>query len=395
MYRIESFLSARLFLVPQLVGNRIYFISNMNGRMSLYVMDHGGSVPEPLLPPDIALQNPHLMNGPSFVVFPKLDKILVMIDQNGDENYQPMFIPLSGGYPEPFRADVFAGSSVTAGGEDLAQNLVYFIVQSRKEALFTAYRANLETGELINISESMYGAYPTARTKNHDQFAIIEGYGPGDMVVYHKRDLKGDKALLYGKPISDREPGEYVAPTAVVPVHFIRNNQGLLISSILFDDKYSLGYMPLSDPANIVPVAIEGLAHSGIGELEDVEHLHGRIYQINYNIDGSTWLYEAELDEENLVMRMRHTLVGQGILSGGVLESVRYDEEHDRYVLSFSTAVSPTQIYTIEGPQRDQLLQHTRETILAIPADLLAPGEEVAYTSFDGLRISARLYMPA
>ena len=56
MKRIESFLSARLFLVPQIVGDRIYFISNLNGRNSLYVMDRGGSVPEPLLPPDIAQQ---------------------------------------------------------------------------------------------------------------------------------------------------------------------------------------------------------------------------------------------------------------------------------------------------------------------------------------------------
>ncbi|VAW33768.1 hypothetical protein MNBD_CHLOROFLEXI01-5220 [hydrothermal vent metagenome] len=47
MKRIESFLAARLFfLVPQLVGDRIYFISNLNGRNSLYLgdsKDHGWS----------------------------------------------------------------------------------------------------------------------------------------------------------------------------------------------------------------------------------------------------------------------------------------------------------------------------------------------------------------
>ena len=52
MPRIESLLAARLFLAPQLVGDRIYFLSNLSGRLSLYVMDHGGSVPEPLLPPE-------------------------------------------------------------------------------------------------------------------------------------------------------------------------------------------------------------------------------------------------------------------------------------------------------------------------------------------------------
>ena len=50
MTRIEALRSARLFLAPQLVDNRLYFISNLSGQMSLYAMDEGGSVPEPLLP---------------------------------------------------------------------------------------------------------------------------------------------------------------------------------------------------------------------------------------------------------------------------------------------------------------------------------------------------------
>ncbi|HZW03751.1 MAG TPA: S9 family peptidase, partial [Anaerolineaceae bacterium] len=101
MFRIESLLSARLFLSPQLVGDRLYFVSNLSGRLSLYRMDAGGSVPEPLLPAHIAMQNPHLLEGPPFVVFPKQRRILVLLDQDGDENYQPMSIPLSGGFPEP------------------------------------------------------------------------------------------------------------------------------------------------------------------------------------------------------------------------------------------------------------------------------------------------------
>src|SRR5438105_1196201 len=83
--RIESLLSARLFLAPQLWDNRIYFVSNLSGHLSLYAMDYGGSVPEPLLPPNIALQNPELLDASSFHVIPELGKILVAIDNNGDE----------------------------------------------------------------------------------------------------------------------------------------------------------------------------------------------------------------------------------------------------------------------------------------------------------------------
>ena len=73
MVRIESLLSARLFLSPQRAGDRLYFISNLSGKLSLYAMDTGGSVPEPLLPPDIALQNPTLMTGYSYYLLPELN----------------------------------------------------------------------------------------------------------------------------------------------------------------------------------------------------------------------------------------------------------------------------------------------------------------------------------
>ena len=47
----ESLLSARLFLNPQLADAKVYCIGDLAGRLSLYRMDVGGSVPEPLLPP--------------------------------------------------------------------------------------------------------------------------------------------------------------------------------------------------------------------------------------------------------------------------------------------------------------------------------------------------------
>ena len=104
--RIEALLSARLFVEPQLAGERVYFVSNLSGHLSLYSMEVGGGVPVPLLPPRIALQNPELLGGHLFQVLPELDRILVMIDHDGDENYEPFLISLDGGFPEPL-ADQF------------------------------------------------------------------------------------------------------------------------------------------------------------------------------------------------------------------------------------------------------------------------------------------------
>jgi pimeloyl-ACP methyl ester carboxylesterase len=395
MKRIESFLSARLFLVPQIVGDRIYFISNLNGRNSLYVMDRGGSVPEPLLPPDIALQNPHLMPGRSFIVFPKLEKIVVMLDQDGDENYLPMAISLNGGYPEPLFAEAFANHRISADDADLERNTLTFVAESRTKPLMRSYLANLETGELTLLNESQFGGMPAGINETKDKFILAEGYGAGDGVLFRYNLGDAKPTTLLGTPMAERTPGSEPRKYNIGQTHFIRNDKGILLTTSEFEDTYGPAYFSLDNPTDLKQVTITGTQHEGVGELEEIRHLTGQKYLLIYNIDGSSWVYEAELDEENLTIRATHLLCGQGELAGGVLESIRYNKMQDEYVLSFSTAVSPTQLYTIGGPNRDVCQRHTRERILGLPGEWLSPGEDYPFTSYDGLRISARLYLPA
>ena len=395
MKRIESFLSARLFLVPQIVGDRIYFISNLNGRNSLYVMDRGGSVPEPLLPPNLALQNPHLMPGRSFIVFPKSEKIVVMLDQDGDENYLPMAISLDGGYPEPLFAEAFANHRVSADDADLERNTLTFVAESRTQPLMRSYLANLETGELTLLNESQFGGMPAGINETKDKFILAEGYGAGDGVLFRYNLGDAKPTTLLGTPMAERTPGSEPRKYNIGQTHFIRNDRGILLTTSEFEDTYGPAYFSLDNPTDLKQVTITGTQHEGVGELEEIRHLTGQKYLLIYNIDGSSWVYEAELDEENLTIRATHLLCGQGELAGGVLESIRYNKMQDEYVLSFSTAVSPTQLYTIGGPNRDVCQRHTRERILGLPGEWLAPGEDTPFTSYDGLRISARLYLPA
>src|SRR5438876_9861062 len=101
MFPVESLLSARLMLEPENVNDRIFFLSDMSGVLSLDAMDKHGSIPEPLLPGGMALVNPHLMAVANYHVIPKRGKILVMMDTRGNENHQPSRIPLNCGIPEP------------------------------------------------------------------------------------------------------------------------------------------------------------------------------------------------------------------------------------------------------------------------------------------------------
>lgn len=395
MYRIESFLSARLFLRPQVVEDRIYFLSNLSGHVSLYAMNFGGSVPEPLLPPHLALQNPHLMDGVSFFVFPKLQRILVMLDHDGDENYQPMWIPISGGYPEPAFGDQLKNYRVHAGHCKIDDNLMYLSAESRTEALNVSFQVNVGTGVLTKIAESKWGAFVDGVNPSHTKAILIDGYSSGDNVLYLWTMESGARKLLYGTPLEDRKADEEIKLNAIKDCHFTDHETAIIFTTSLFQDSYGLGYMRLSDPNEVKQVKITGEKHLGRGELNSLHHLTGNNYLINYNIDGCSWVYEGTFDEARLQMELERVLVGNEMIANGVLEAIYYDEQADRYSLAFSTATSPTQIFTIEGKDRSKLTRHTNERVLGIPDHHLSVGEDASFTSFDGTSISARLYLPA
>ena len=395
MYKIESLLSARLFLQPQKVGNRVFFESNLSGHISLYAMNYGGSVPEPLLPPDIALHNPHLLEGKTFYVFPKLGKIIVMIDDDGDENYQPMAIPIEGGYPHPTFDNFFAGYRVHIDRCNMDRNLLYLVAESRQEPRVFTYQGNLETGELILLGESPFGFYPEGANSDHSKIALREEYTLGDNVLYLGSSKRNQPELLSGVPLDKRAQGESVPLNYISSTSFTPGDHGLLLVTALFEDTRSLAYLPLDDPKRIRPVKLEGVLHRGVGELAELEHLKEDRYLLTFNIEGCSWLYEGRFDVNRLVMSLEHVICGEGQISNGVLEHVYYDEDNDCFSLAFSTATSPTQIYTVEGPDRKIVVRHTNERILAIPSEYLSPGEDASFTSFDSTLVSSRLYLPS
>ncbi len=394
MYRIESLLSARQFLAPQLVGDRVYFVSNLSGDLSLYVMDHGGSIPEPLLPPDVVLQNPHLMNGYLYYVLPELGKILLMLDDNSDENYQPVFISVDGGSPETAFNGFFAGYRAHCLHCDSEQNIVYLWAESRTEAVNTAFRCNLKTGEIVRMASSVYGAYVDNVNADHTRALIGEGYSNGDNVLYLWEEGQETLRLLYGVPLEARQEGHEVPLNGIGGGHFTAGDRGVLTTAVVFDDARSLVYFELDRPEMLKPVTVQGIVHTGVGELDRLTHLRDNRYAVGYNIDGVSWLYEGVFDESALTMTVEHVLTRQGKIRNGVLESHDYDTSGDRHILAYSTATEPTQIYSLEGTER-QVLQHTRERLLGVAPELLSEGEDCSFTSHDGLRISARLYLPA
>jgi len=403
-FPIQSLLSARLLLSPQLSKGRVYFLSDMSGVISLYAMNQDGSIPEPLLPAGLALQNPHLMNGYNYFVLPKLHKVLVMIDENGNENYQPCFVPLQGGIPEPIFGDKYKREQLAFIHCDVKTNITYFFRDDRKTPNMECLKVDLATLETTSLGKSIYGNFFNGVNVDHSTVILLDGYTAADNVLYIWRKDMPERQLLFGIPIEKRSKDEPIKLSGIGRCNFTPDGKGLLFRSNLFTDEGSVSYFSLDDPAKVIEVPVSGVQHKGVGELVDVRLVDEDRFLVEYNIDGCSWLYECRYrdNEGSRRLEVERTLCGLPPLDEGVLLGVEFElperaaESNVGYILSFSKANSPAQLYLYTS---DSSLKAPRvlskERILGIDQKLLSQGEDASFTSFDGLRISSRLYMPS
>lgn len=399
-FPIESLLSARLLLEPQIEGDRIYFLSDLAGTLSLYSMAGNGSIPQPLLPGGLALVNPHIMPGDNFHVLPKLGKILVMIDKLGDENYQPNLIPLTGGIPEPLFGDKYQSEQIACVNCDKDRNIAYFFRDNRKTPDIECLRVNLATGEVKSLGTSIYGNAANGVSSDHSQVILADGYTAGDVVLYYWKEGMASRKLLYGIPLDQRD-GKQVPPTGIGWCSFVDNDKALFFESTIFHDNGGLTYLSLDNPTKPVDVAIRGSRHSGQGEMTGVRRVKGDVFVLEYNIDGASWAYEGRFHSGTPpTFEVERVLIGNPPLSDGVALGLEWQIKNEKplqveYVFSFTRASSPSQIYHI--PEGEKVAAHrlSSEKVLGIPDEYLSAGEDASYTSFDGLRVSARLYLPS
>jgi pimeloyl-ACP methyl ester carboxylesterase len=372
----------------------------------LYGMDRNGSIPEPLLPSSIALQNPHLMIGYVFRVYPKLHKVLVMIDKDGNENYQPSYIPVEGGIPEPAFGAKYQGEQVACVDSDLDQNIAYFRRDDRKTPDIEGLQFNLGTSELTSLGKSIYGNTPVAANKDHLKVVLMDGYEAFDNVLYLWRRGENGRELLFGTPIEKREPGQVYKRNGINTCSFTADDKGLLCSTTLFHDEGGLAYLSFDEPTNLVEVPVSCIEHAGKGEFVGLRQIKGDSFLLEYNIDGCSWLYQGRLQRKHSPhFEIEQVITGLPPTSDGVHLGLEFDLKEEKrepkpeYTLSFTKATSPSQIYLFNpyaSPKRErQFKVLSNERVLGIDHKYLSEGEDKSYTSFDGLRISARLYMPS
>lgn len=392
--RIESLLSARLHVEPQLADGTLTFVSNLSGQLSLYAMDVSGGMPQPLLPPQIALQNPELVGGHLFHVLPSIGQIVLMIDRDGDENYEPSLLPLEGGFPEPLAPEWFQGRRAHLIDVDAASSIAYFSVESREESMIRALRVDIESGRAELLGESPYGAFPAAWTPDHSRVVLADTYTVGDAVLYEP-DGDGGRRVLFGTPLEEREAGKEYPLSGFRSARGTASGAGVVLVTSLFSDSGAPGYLDLERPGELEPISVEGLSHEGAGEFERLQHLERDRFAAIYNIDGCSWAYDVRFAEPERRLQVERLLVGDGELEGGILHGLHFDESSGRFVLSYCTATDPTQLWLLGAEEKTKPARRTRERVLGLAPELLSSGEDASFESHDGLRVSARLYLPS
>jgi dienelactone hydrolase len=330
--------------------------------------------------------------------------MIVMIDRDGDENYQPMVVPLQGGIPEPLFPQ-FAGMQCSLHHADGERNLALLGVDHRKEPIVDTYRVDLNTGELTLLGSSQYGYHPAGENDQVTSVVLGEGYEEGDVALFLWDATQSGLRNIFGVPMSQRQPGQKVPLNGIRAAYPVASDTILMLCT-LFDDRGGLACFTVGQPDQAQPVEIVGTVHQAAGELEGLHHLAGNRYLLDYNIDGATWAYEGSFSRENSRMTLGPVICGDGPLANGVAEdAIRYNGETGVYAIGFSTATSPAQIFLVgkvdplpaaaTGQTGKRIVQLTRNRVLGIPEDLLAPGEDAGFTTHDGLHVPAKLYLPA
>jgi esterase/lipase len=344
------------------------------------------------------------MEGENFVVFPHLKRVLVMIDYNGDENYQPCFIPLEGGIPEPVTGDKYKGQQLGCMTYDRKADIAYFYHDDRKTEDKECLKINLRTRDETSLGTSIYGNYCVGASKDHSKVILVDAYTASDHVLYLWNKKSGKRELLFGVPIDKREPGKEYPASGIFTCNFTENGNGIVFRTNLFTDEGSIAYLALNMSSKPISVPVKGIKHRGGGELVDIKEYENGKYLLTYNIDGCSRAYSANLSGGSKPhFTVDDLIVGKSLTADGVVLGLEpwYNSAKKKhgngFAFSFTTATNPSQLYLFEekATKPNQYTRLSSERILGIPQKFLSLGEDASYKTFDGLRISARLYLPS
>lgn len=342
-----------LFLSPVEDRGRVFYLSDEAGQLSLWRLDLDSGRRRRLC--EAALMHPDLLDGEALVVLPDGDPVL-MLDQDGDERYQPCRVPAEGGSPTPIFGDRFAGASTHLQRVQGSRAVLGVEYYDREEV--ETWRVDLATGAAELLCRCRWGRAGIGL--HGDEVWLLEAASPGDGLLWRH---DGSLELVYGEPYEKqgRKPSTEFRTVVVV------DGRRIALCA-LHDDHFGL-----VDLADLRPLRIRGL-REGPGELHDLDLHQGRLRLVQ-NLGGVSFVHEARLEGDEV--HVERVLVGEGELAGGWLQAMHGDW------ISWSSPTKPSRMLRLGEPP-----------VLGAELPGLCPGEARPYRSHDGWTIDARLYRP-
>ena len=239
----------------------LYFISDLSGGLSLYAMDAGGSVPEPLLPPDIALLTPELINGEAFIAIPELGPLSWWSTVTGTRTCSSAASRSMAATPSRFSGSV--RRSADGAAEFSPEGVGTIWVDPRRRPEQEAYEIDVTTATATLLAKSRYGSF-VGHDEDRSRYLLVDGYTTGDDTLWIWEREMGERRLLHGTPLEERSDDDPVPLTGFNGAWFV-DDDTVVMETSLFDDLGGLGRLALDAPDVIEPVEVVGKVHTGDG----------------------------------------------------------------------------------------------------------------------------------
>ncbi|RPI13801.1 MAG: S9 family peptidase [Ignavibacteriae bacterium] len=363
-YRIEQFYAIRqLFGLSVSPDNKtVAYITNTNGMPNIWTIPIEGGWTTQVTLEQNAVR--------SLVYSEKKNEIIFQSDVNGDENQQIFIVNDKGGIPENLSPS-HAGSQAYFIDWDKSSNKFLFASNKRDKRFFDSYIYDMKTGkeECIYESCSVHVEIPGAWSQNERYllFNVFYHNSNHDIFIYD-RQTKVKKNITSHEGDMYNASGRFNKQNDII--YFITNN-GKEFNYIC---QYKIKTGEYSN------TAVEKWDIVSYKLSESNKFL---VYQINE--DGS---YKTKI---------KYLKTGKTItlnLPKGTCLDYEITPNEKSIIFLLDGPQNPNDIY-IYDLQKKKLKQITFSMIGGIPKEHFTVPKVITYKSFDGLEISATLFIPS
>ena len=327
------------------------FSTNLNGEYNLWAMDLPHSFPYPLT----------TINQKSSLIHIDQNQIIATFDEDGDENHQLHYLPLSGGNPLPFNEEE---SGTTCYYACFPGNHEMYYSTNHENPLLNIYKTDVDTGHTTLIQKGENAPIVVAAASPNGSYVFTETYSNTHVAAFYQ-STEG-KIPLVPEPATPHTIRDVLIADDVV---YFATNYGEEFSYLASFNLLTCDFHPVRklDKEEVTSIQLNAIQNRLIVATEKGVRDH---------------LYEYDLLTDHLEVLD---------LPCDVLKKMEITSQGTLFVLGIS-ADKTDAIFKREA--NGEWTQVTNTKVLGIPEESMIKPDIVYYESDDGLQIEALLFRP-